>query len=99
MTNNWSKQERRTAERYKGQRSPGSGSGLRRNDVRNEDLLIENKWTGNQRQITLLAKDLESLRKHAIVEGRIPVLQFDLAGRNYVALLEGDFLDIIGHDG
>lgn len=100
MTNNWAKQEKRTAERYRGSRSVGSGSGRNRpNDVRNEDLLIENKTTNNTHSIRLLAKDLEGLRLHAIVEARTPVLQFDLAGRSYVVLLEGDFLDIKGHDG
>ena len=93
----WEKQERRTAKRYNGSRSPGSGNGpTRKNDVRNEHWLFENKHTGNRRSITLLAKDLEDLRRNANVEGRVPVLQFDLAGRSYVVLHEGDFFDRFG---
>ena len=95
----WERQERRTAKRYNGQRSPRSGAGhSRKNDVRNEHLLIENKTTGNRTQITLHTKDLELLRCNASVEGRVPVLQFDLAGRNYVVLHEGDFYDRLGGD-
>lgn len=95
----WERQERRTAERYRGSRSPGSGNGhSRKNDVRNEHLLIENKHTGNRRSITLLVKDLELLRCNATVEGRVGVLQFDLAGRSYVVLGEGDFYDRLGGD-
>jgi hypothetical protein len=95
----WERQERRAAETYRGSRSPGSGSGRRRpNDVRNEELLIECKHTSSLRGITILADDLEKLRKNAAVEGRTGVLQFQLGGRTYVTLLESEFLDIYGHD-
>ncbi len=95
----WDRQEERTAKRYRGSRSPGSGNGhSRKNDVRNEHLLIENKTTDNTKSIRLLVEDLESLRRHATVEGRVPVLQFDLAGRSYVVLHEGDFYARLGGD-
>ena len=95
----WEKQERKAAESYRGQRSPGSGSGQRRpNDVRNEDLLIECKQTASRRGVTLHVDDLEKLRKNAAVEGRVGVLQFQLAGRTYVTLLESDFLELTGID-
>jgi len=98
MKKPWQRQEERTAERYRGSRSAGSGAGpTRKNDVRNEELLIENKTT-DAKSYTLKATDLELLRCNAIVEGRVPVLQLDLGGRSYVILLEGDFLDIYGHD-
>jgi hypothetical protein len=97
MKRPWQRQEERTAERYRGSRSAGSGAGpTRKNDVRNEQLLIENKTT-DAKSFTLKASDLELLRCNAIVEGRVPVLQLDLGGRCYVILLEGDFLDIYGH--
>ena len=95
----WERQEARTAKRYRGSRSPGSGNGhSRKNDVRNEHLLIENKLTRGTKGITLKVADLESLRQHATVEGRVPVLQFDLAGRSYVVLHEGDFYARLGGD-
>jgi hypothetical protein len=48
--------------------------------------------------ITLKEVDLRELRERAIIEDRIPVLQFDLNGRNYVVLVEDDFLAIIDDD-
>lgn len=94
----WERQEERTAKRYRGSRSIGSGAGpTRKNDVRNADLLIENKTTA-AKQYILKAAELELLRCNAIVEGRLPVLQLDLGGRSYVLLLESDFLDISGFD-
>lgn len=90
------KQEQRSAKVYRGSRNAGSGSGwLRKNDVRSEQLLIENKLTTATKSITLKEVDLRELRQRAIVEDRIPVLQFDLAGRNYVVLVEDDFLELI----
>jgi hypothetical protein len=38
------------------------------------------------------------LRERAIIEDRIPVLQFDLSGRHYVVLVEDDFLAMIEQD-
>jgi hypothetical protein len=91
------KQEKRSAKSYRGSRNAGSGSGwLRKNDVRSETFLIENKLTVATKSITLKNIDLVELRERAILEDRIPVLQFDLAGRNYVVLVESDFLEIIG---
>lgn len=91
------KQEQRSAKSYKGSRNAGSGSGwLRKNDVRTENILIENKFTTNEKQITLKHKDLTELIERAILEDRLPVLQFDLAERRYVVLTEDDFLEIMG---
>jgi hypothetical protein len=93
------KQEERSAKSYRGSRNAGSGSGwLRKNDVRSEHLLIENKLTVGTKSITLKDADLRELRERAILEDRIPVLQFDLNGRNYVVLVEDDFLGLIDHD-
>jgi hypothetical protein len=90
------KQENRTADRYKGSRNAGSGSGwLRKNDVRSENLLIENKLTENAKSYTVKFKELDELRQRAILDDRLPVLQFDLGGRNFVILTEDDFLTMI----
>lgn len=91
------KQEKRSADSYRGSRNAGSGSGwLRKNDVRSEALLIENKLTTNTKSITLKDVDLRELRERAILDDRIPVLQFDLNSRRYVVLVEDDFLTMIG---
>lgn len=90
------KQEKRSANTYKGSRNSGSGNGwMRKNDVRSEYFLIENKLTTSVKSITLKEVDLRELRQRAILEDRIPVLQFDLSGRNYVVLVEDDFLELI----
>lgn len=86
------KQERQTADRYKGSRNAGSGSGwMRKNDVRSHDFLIENKFTDNVKQYSLKLVDLVELEKRAILEDRIPVLQLEIQGRRYVVLNEDDF--------
>ena len=90
------KQEKRSAGAYKGSRNAGSGSGwLRKNDVRSETLLIENKFTTGTKSITIKEIDLRELRQRAIIEDRIPILQFDLNNRGYVVLVEDDFLAMI----
>lgn len=90
------KQEKRSANSYKGSRNAGSGSGwLRKNDVRSETLLIENKFTTGTKSITIKEVDLRELRQRAIIEDRIPILQFDLNNRGYVVLVEDDFIAMI----
>ena len=91
------KQEQRSAKSYKGSRNAGSGSGwLRKNDVRSTEFLFENKLTINKKSITLKEVDLRELIERAITEDRTPVLQFDLAGRRYVVLVEDDFVEMVG---
>jgi hypothetical protein len=86
------KQERQTADRYKGSRNAGSGSGwLRKNDVRSHEFLIENKFTDNQKQYSVKLLDLIELQQRAILEDRIPVLQFEIQGKRFVILPEDDF--------
>lgn len=90
------KQEQRSARLYRGSRNPMSGAGwVKKNDVRSEDLLIENKFTDNKKSYTIKSVDLVELTQRAVLEDRIPVLQFDLGGRHYVILNEDDFLSMI----
>ena len=92
-------QEKRSAATYNGSRNAGSGSfWLRKNDVRSVEFLIENKLTIGTKSITLKEVDLRELRERAIIEDRTPILQFDLNGRNYVVLVEDDFLAMIDND-
>lgn len=93
------KQEKRTADTYKGSRNAGSGSfWLRKNDVRSTEFLFENKFTTNKKSITLKEVDLRELTERAIIEDRMPVLQFDLANRRYVVLVEDDFIEMVGQN-
>lgn len=90
------KQEERSAKIYRGSRNPMSGAGwVKKNDVRSETLLIENKFTDNKKSYTIKTTELVELTKRAVMEDRIPVLQFDLGGKHYVVLNEDDFLCLI----
>lgn len=60
---------------------------MRKHDVRSPGVLWEMKRTG-KKQITIKATDIESVRREAILEGRIPLLGFELNGRNYVIVEE-----------
>jgi hypothetical protein len=92
-------QEKRTADKYRGSRNVMSGAGwVRKADVRTEDFMIENKLKMNPeaKSYSIKALELRDLMKRARLEGRIGLLQFDLAGHSYVTLREDDFLEIIG---
>ena len=88
-------QEKRTADKYNGSRNVMSGAGwVRKNDVRTEDLLVENKYT-DKKSYSIKSEEMVKLARTAILEDRMPVLQVDLGGRSYVVLLEDDFLGFI----
>lgn len=93
------KQEDRTAKSYGGSRNVMSGAGwMRKADVRSDQFLIENKlkMDPNAKSYSIKAVDMRDLLKQARLEGRVPLMQIDLAGHRYVVLLEDDFLEIIG---
>jgi hypothetical protein len=95
------KQEERTAKAYKGSRNVMSGAGwVRKADVRTEEFMIENKlkMDPDAKSYSVKAVDMRDLVKRARLEGRIPLLQIDLAGHRYVVLPEDDFLEIIGEE-
>lgn len=94
----WEKEERRLASRRGGALTGGSGNRWnRRNDVREPGILWEQKTTGN-RQYTIKEDDWEDLRKHALMDGRIPALHITLGKRKRRLILieEGDFPDASG---
>lgn len=91
------KQEKRTAQKYGGSRQPRSGAGwIKKNDVRADNFLIENKLTMNSKTYTVKFDDLRALAANALKEDRVPVLQFDLGGKSFVILQEDDFLEMCG---
>lgn len=90
------KQEKRSANLYKGSRNIASGAlWFRKNDVRSQDFLIENKLTNNTKSYTIKLSDLKELSERAILDDRVPVLQFDLGGKHFVILDENDFLSML----
>lgn len=92
-------QEKRTAKKYGGSVNAMSGAGwMRKADVRTDRFMVEckTKMDPNAKSYSVKAKDLRDLTKRARLEGRIPLLQFDLGTHNYVVLVEDDFLELIG---
>jgi hypothetical protein len=94
------RQEREGMQRFGGVQNPRSGARWdRKNDGRTDWELIEFKRTDNQKSITLHHKDLRALRLHAVVECRVPVLCFELAGEHFVVLPDGDYHEITARRG
>jgi hypothetical protein len=90
-------QERRIAKSYGGSLNSGSGNGtFRKNDVRSERFLHEAKRTDNKASITIRRTDLRDLTRNALMEGRIPVLHFQIDKDEYVILTEADFQEMTG---
>ena len=88
------KHEKRLAKKIGGKRNAASGAfWSRKGDVRNEDLLIEHKWTG-KKQVTIKSEVLKKITREAILDGRMPVLGLHLDGENYVVLGEEDFFEL-----
>ena len=88
------KHEKRLAKKIGGSRNAASGAfWSRKGDVRSDDLLIEHKWTG-KKQITLKSDVLKKIVREAILDGRMPVLGIHLEEKNYVVLLEDDFMEM-----
>lgn len=92
------RQEERTAKSYRGSRNAMSGAGwVRKADVRTEEFMIENKlkMDPDAKSYSIKSVDMRDLVKRARLEGRIPLMQIDLAGHRYVVLTEDDFLEMI----
>jgi hypothetical protein len=88
------KHEKRLAKKIGGSTNAASGAlWSRKGDVRSDDLLIEHKYTG-KKTYTLKAVDLEKNVTHAILESRMPVFGISLNDKNYVLLMEDDFLEM-----
>ena len=88
------KHEERLADMIGGSRSAASGAfWSRKGDVRNDELLIEHKWTG-KKQVTIKSDVLKKITKEAILDSRMPVLGLHLDGENYVVMVEEDFFEL-----
>ena len=88
------KHEKRIAKKIGGSRNAASGAlWSRKGDVRSTDLLVEHKYTG-KKTYTLKSTDLEKNVTNAILESRMPVFGISLNEKNYVLLLEDDFLEM-----
>jgi hypothetical protein len=90
------KQETKGMERFGGSKSPRSGARWdRKNDGRTDTELVEFKRTDNRSTITLRWADLDALYRHAVAESRLPVLVFELGGKQWVVLPEPDYHELV----
>lgn len=91
---NSQKHEKRLAKAIGGSRTAASGAfWSRKGDVRNDSLLIEHKWTGKKSK-TITSAELTKITNEAIMDGRLPVFGIHLDGKDYVILMETDFLEL-----
>lgn len=94
MSKSWERQEARLASALAGSRRPGSGAfWSAKGDVRTSTELIEAKQTG-KKQITLQAHVLRKIELEAIAESRMPLLAFEVAGRDYIVLTLADYQEL-----
>ena len=88
--------EQRLADLLEGSRPAASGAfWSRKGDVRTDDFLIEHKYTA-KKSMSMSRTVLDKIRDEAILDGRIPVLAVHIGGRDYVVLLEDDWLAELG---
>lgn len=86
--------EKRIAKAIGGSTTAASGAfWSRKGDVRNDDLLIEHKWTGKKSK-TIQSAELQKITIEAVMDGRLPVFGIHLDGEDYVILLETNFLEM-----
>ena len=84
--------EKRLEKVLGGSRAAASGAfWSRKGDVRTDDILFEHKYTG-KKTFTLKSTELRKIELEAIMDGRMPAFGIHLDGRNYVILMEDDFV-------
>lgn len=86
--------EKRLEKVMGGSRTAASGAfWSRKGDVRTEDYLIEHKYTAGK-SFSIKSSELNKIETEALLVGRTPVFCFSLGNRDYVILLEQDFVEI-----
>lgn len=90
--------EKRLEKVLGGSRTAASGAfWSRKGDVRSERFLAEHKYTA-AKSFSLKSADLKKVETEALLVGRTPIFCVSLDGRDYVVLLEDDFVAISGLD-
>jgi hypothetical protein len=88
------KHEKRIAKAIGGSTTAASGAfWSRKGDVRNNELLVEHKWTGKKSKI-IQSAELKKITNEAIMDGRTPIFGIHLDGEDYVILLETDLFEL-----
>lgn len=92
-------QEERSAKRLGGRRVPGSGSGwAAKGDTTNAELLVECKRTDRQ-SISVKKSVLRKIAIEALRAGKVPVLELEISGDEYVVLRQRDFKGMVNGKG
>lgn len=88
--------ERRLEKVLDGSRTAASGAfWSRKGDVRSERFLAEHKYTA-AKSFSLKSAELKKIETEALLVGRIPIFCISLGNRDYVLLMEEDFIELSG---
>lgn len=86
--------EKRLEKAIGGSRTAASGAfWSRKGDVRSERFLVEHKYTA-AKSFSIKSSELNKIETEALLVGRVPVFAFSLLNKNYVILLEEDFIEL-----
>lgn len=86
--------EKRLEKVLGGSRTAASGAfWSRKGDVRSERFLAEHKYTA-AKSFSLKASELKKVETEALLVGRVPIFCISLDNRDYVVLIEDDFIDL-----
>ena len=86
--------EKRLEKVLGGSRTAASGAfWSRKGDVRSEKYLAEHKYTA-AKSFSLKSSELKKVETEALLVGRVPIFCVSLDNRDYVVLLEEDFIEL-----
>lgn len=86
--------EKRLEKVLGGDRTAASGAfWSRKGDVRSDRFLAEHKYTA-AKSFSLKSAELKKIETEALLVGRVPIFCVSLDNKDYVLLLEDDFIDI-----
>ena len=88
--------EKRLEKVLGGSRTAASGAfWSRKGDVRSEKYLAEHKYTA-AKSFSVKSSELQKVETEALLVGRVPIFCVSLGNRDYVILLEDDFIEMAG---
>lgn len=86
--------EKRLEKVLGGSRTAASGAfWSRKGDVRSDRFLAEHKYTA-AKSFSLKTSELQKVETEALLVGRVPIFCISLGNKDYVVLLEDDFVEL-----
>lgn len=92
MLNKGMKEERILAKRLDMKTTPRSGGGMQKGDIKDEDYLIQLKYTEKQ-SFSLKLSDIQKANREAISEGKEPLFAISFKGEVYFLLNEHQYIE------